>query len=62
MEENTQDKWAIYTQYPTGVVSHGDFMFTKDRALTILKKSREKIHSMWIQKEHSDEKQYITLI
>jgi hypothetical protein len=58
MEENTQDKWAIYTQYPNGVVSHGDFIFTQDKALTILNHIKEEgcKYTIWIQKEHSDEK------
>lgn len=66
MENNTQEKWAFCIYYPpNNVVSHGQFIFSKDHALSIynnIKKNDEDNrvdYTMWIQKEKSDEKLYL---
>jgi len=65
MENNTQDNWAVFTQYQNEVVTHGQFIFSKQQALSIynsIKKNDEDNqlkYTMWIQKENSDEKLYL---
>jgi len=66
MENNKQDKWALFINYvPSNVISHGEFIFSKDHALSIynnIKKQDEDNrvdYTMWIQKKNSDEKLYL---
>ncbi len=57
MEHNTENNWAIFTQYPTMLISHGQFIFSKDKAMSFAKiiKIKNK-YTMWIQNEKTNDR------
>lgn len=58
-----ENDWAIFTQYPTMVISHGQFIFSKDNAISIGKSTKnENNFIMWIQKKNTTDRIYINMI
>jgi len=54
MEENN---WAIFTQYPTMIISHGQFIFSQEKAMSIGKiLKKQNTYTMWIQNEKTNNK------